>query len=125
MITTKTDPEPAKRRPSSITFKDTFDMLKKTPLDPSQKLKGVYFLTPKEQLAADIMQKLKASRKSIRSQLHAGGSRDGTGTQLEVPDESTVTPTTLSEGTGPKSGVFDEEKVTSEAKADVTLDWGS
>nr|GEX59648.1 hypothetical protein [Tanacetum cinerariifolium] len=42
-----------------------------------------------------------------------------------VPDESTVTPTTLSKGTGTKPGVPDEEKVTSEAKADVTLDWGS
>nr|GEU96814.1 hypothetical protein [Tanacetum cinerariifolium] len=42
-----------------------------------------------------------------------------------VPDESTVTPTTLSKGTGTKPGVLDEEKVTSEAKANVTLDWGS
>ncbi|GJW09513.1 hypothetical protein Tco_1575340 [Tanacetum coccineum] len=89
-----------------------------------QKLKGVYTLTPKEQLAVDTMQELKAIRKSIRSHPHAGGSSEGTGTKPGVPDESIVTPT-LSEGTGTKPGVLDEEKVTSEAKADVTLDWGS
>nr|GFB53105.1 hypothetical protein [Tanacetum cinerariifolium] len=33
--------------------------------------------------------------------------------------------TTSSEETGTKPGVLDEEKVTSEAKADVILDWGS
>ncbi|GKC86302.1 hypothetical protein Tco_1142019, partial [Tanacetum coccineum] len=41
-----------------------------------------------------------------------------------VPDESTITPTTSSEGTGTKPGVLDEEKVTFVAKADVILDWG-
>ncbi|GJU89593.1 hypothetical protein Tco_1302016 [Tanacetum coccineum] len=80
---------------------------------------------PSEQLAADTMQALKASRKSTRSQLHAGGSSKGTGTKPKVPDESTNTPTTLSEGIGTNPGVPNEEKDTSTAKADVTLDWGS
>ncbi|GKA72453.1 hypothetical protein Tco_0778669 [Tanacetum coccineum] len=93
--------------------------------DPSQKLKGIQTLTHEEKLAADTMQALKASRKSIRSQLHARGSSKGTGTKLGVLDELTVTPTTSSEGTGTKLGVPDKENVTSEAKANVTLDWGS
>ncbi|GJV99897.1 hypothetical protein Tco_1555149 [Tanacetum coccineum] len=78
---------------------------------------------PSEKLTADTMQALKASRKSIRNQPHAGGSSEGTGIKPGVPDESTITPTTSSEGTGTKPGVLNEEKVTSEAKADVTLDW--
>ncbi|GJW11465.1 hypothetical protein Tco_1577292 [Tanacetum coccineum] len=64
--------------------------------DPSQKLKGVQMLTPEEQLAADTMKALKANRKSSIN--------EGTGTKLVVPVE---------------------EKVTSEAKADAILDWGS
>ncbi|GJW05879.1 retrovirus-related pol polyprotein from transposon TNT 1-94 [Tanacetum coccineum] len=42
-----------------------------------------------------------------------------------VPNESTIILTTSSEGTGTKPGVPDKEKVTSEANADVILDWGS
>ncbi|GKD70916.1 hypothetical protein Tco_1325006 [Tanacetum coccineum] len=71
------------------------------------------------------METLKASRKSIRSQSHAGGLCEGTGTKTGVPDESTVTPTTSSEGTGTKPGVLDEETVMSDAKSDVILDWDS
>ncbi|GJR49562.1 hypothetical protein Tco_1400083 [Tanacetum coccineum] len=59
---------------------------------------------PSEQLVADMMEALKASRKSIRSLLHAGGSSKGTGSKLGVPNESTVTPTTSSEGTGDDDG---------------------
>ncbi|GJW43475.1 hypothetical protein Tco_0072274 [Tanacetum coccineum] len=106
----------------------TSSVLKKTSPDPSQKLNGVHTLTPEEQLTVDTIQPLKASIKSIRSQPHAGGSSEGTGTKPGVKivlDESTITPTTSSEGTGTKLGVPNEEKVTSEAKADVTLDWGS
>ncbi|GJX24395.1 hypothetical protein Tco_0228840 [Tanacetum coccineum] len=58
---------PARRRPLGILFRDTSDVSKKTSPDPSQKLKGVDTLTPKEQLAIDIMQALKASRKSIKT----------------------------------------------------------
>ncbi|GKC22707.1 hypothetical protein Tco_1024857, partial [Tanacetum coccineum] len=85
-------------------------------------------------------------RKSSRSQSHARGSSEGTGiipgvpdeptviftTSSEgtgiipgVPDEPTVIFTTSSEGTGITPGVPDEVKVTSEAKADSTIDWGS
>ncbi|GKA76368.1 hypothetical protein Tco_0782829, partial [Tanacetum coccineum] len=93
--------------------------------DPSQKLKGIQTLTPEEKLAANTMKALKASRKLIRSQPHAVGSSEGTGTKLWVPNASTITPTTSSEGTSTKPGVPDEEKVSSKAKADVTLDCGS
>ncbi|GJX61497.1 hypothetical protein Tco_0294397 [Tanacetum coccineum] len=99
-IVTESEPEPARRRPSGIAFRDTFGVSKKMSPDLSQKLKGVQTLTPKEQVDADTMQALKASRKSSKSQPHARGSSEGTG----VPDK---------------------EKVTSEAIADVILDWGS
>ncbi|GJZ89104.1 retrovirus-related pol polyprotein from transposon TNT 1-94 [Tanacetum coccineum] len=49
----------------------------------------------------------------------------GISTKSSIPDESTVTPITSSEGTGTKPWVPDDEKVTSKAKADVILDWGS
>ncbi|GKA10291.1 hypothetical protein Tco_0689724 [Tanacetum coccineum] len=86
----KSDPEPARGRPSSIAFRDTSSMSKKISPNSSQKLKGIQILTIEEQLAADTMQALKASRKSSRSQRHAGGSSKGTGAKPEVHDESTV-----------------------------------
>ncbi|GJS82180.1 hypothetical protein Tco_0748721 [Tanacetum coccineum] len=67
--------------------------------EAARQLKGVLTLIPEEQLVADTMEALKASKKSIRSQSHAGGSSEGTNTKLGVLDESTVTPTSSSEGT--------------------------
>ncbi|GJV64698.1 hypothetical protein Tco_1475526 [Tanacetum coccineum] len=51
-----------------------------------------------------------ASKKSIRSQPHAGGSSEGTGTKPGVPDESTITFTTSSEGTDQKSKYSKEDQ---------------
>ncbi|GJU30767.1 hypothetical protein Tco_1174356 [Tanacetum coccineum] len=86
---------------------------------------GIQTLTVEEQLAADTIQALKASRKSSKIQPHVGGSSEGTGASPGVPDESTVILTTSSEGTGTKPGVPDEVKGASKAKAEYTLDWGS
>ncbi|GJW87350.1 hypothetical protein Tco_0162690 [Tanacetum coccineum] len=113
-IVTEYDPEPARRRPSGIAFKDTSSMSKKMSPDLSLKLKGVQTLTPKEKLVADTMQALYASKKSSRSQPHAGGSSEGTSTKPGVPNESTIILTTSSEGTGAKLGVPYEEKVYSD-----------
>ncbi|GJZ87021.1 hypothetical protein Tco_0658631 [Tanacetum coccineum] len=96
-IMTETDPDPARRRPSGIAFRDTSSVSKKMYLDPSQKLKDVQTLTLEEQLVADMMQALKASRKSTRIQPHAGGSSKGTCTKPGVSDESTVILKTSSE----------------------------
>ncbi|GJR91408.1 hypothetical protein Tco_0215419 [Tanacetum coccineum] len=71
----------------------------KKSVDHSQKLKGIQKLTAKEQLAADTMQALKASNKISRSWSHTGGSGEGVGVTLEVPDESTNIFITSSEGT--------------------------
>ncbi|GKA96836.1 retrovirus-related pol polyprotein from transposon TNT 1-94 [Tanacetum coccineum] len=84
-------------------------MSKKMYLDPSKKLKGVQTLTHEEQLAVDIMQALKESKKISRRQPNTGGSSEGTGTKPGVPDESTVTPITSSEGTGTKPGEDDDD----------------
>ncbi|GJR87289.1 putative ribonuclease H-like domain-containing protein [Tanacetum coccineum] len=73
-IMTESVPEPARRR--------------------HRKLKGVQTLTPEEQLAADTMQALKASKKSSISRSLIGGSGEGTGVSPRVPDESTVNPAT-------------------------------
>ncbi|GJW71396.1 hypothetical protein Tco_0128313 [Tanacetum coccineum] len=78
--------------------KDTSDVSKKMSPNPSQKLKGVQTL--EEQVVIDTMQTLKASRKSSRSKSLIGGSSEGTGVSPGVPNESTVIPATLSEGTG-------------------------
>ncbi|GJX79300.1 hypothetical protein Tco_0327449 [Tanacetum coccineum] len=66
--------------------------------DPSQKLKGVLTLTPKEKLATDTMKALKESKKTNRRQPGTEGSTEGTGSIPEVPDESTIVPATSSEG---------------------------
>nr|GEX37223.1 hypothetical protein [Tanacetum cinerariifolium] len=105
-IVTESEPEPARRRPSGIAFRDTPGVSNKLSPDRSQKLKGVKTLTPKEQLDANIMKALKAIKNSSRSQPHIRGSSKGT-------------------GTGTKLGVPDEENVTSKVKVNVTLDWGS
>ncbi|GJY04222.1 hypothetical protein Tco_0370162 [Tanacetum coccineum] len=100
-IVTELIPEPARKRPSGISFKNTSSVSRKISSDPSQKLNGVQTLTPEEQIATDMMKALKE----------------------RVPDESTIILATSSEGTGTKPGVPDEENVTSEANA--ILEWGS
>ncbi|GJR28164.1 hypothetical protein Tco_1104396 [Tanacetum coccineum] len=77
--------------------------------DSSKKLKGIQTLTPAEQEAADIMKALKESKKMSKRQPGTGGSNEGTGNILGVPDESTVISRASSEGTGSKPGVPDEE----------------
>nr|GEU61335.1 hypothetical protein [Tanacetum cinerariifolium] len=77
---------------------------------------------PSEQLVADMIQALKASRKSTRSWPHAGGSSEGTGTKPRVLDESTIILKTLSEDTGAKPEVLDEEKYTFVAKEEEKKD---
>ncbi|GJV87979.1 MAK10-like protein [Tanacetum coccineum] len=122
-IVAESVPEPARRRPSGISFRDTPRVSKKVSFDPSQKLKGVQSLTPEEQEDADTMQALKESRKTSKRQPGTRGLSEGTGRIPGIPDESTVISTTSSEGTGTKPGVPDEEKVTSEAN--FILKWGS
>ncbi|GJZ08920.1 hypothetical protein Tco_0543203 [Tanacetum coccineum] len=78
--------------------------------------------TPKQE-AADVMQALKESKKTSNRQPGIGGSSEGTGRILRVPDESIVVSATSSEGTGTKPEVPDEEKVSTEEK--VILEWGS
>ncbi|GJZ50645.1 hypothetical protein Tco_0604835 [Tanacetum coccineum] len=111
----ESDPEPAnrptgRRRPSGITFRDTSNVPKKKSGDHSQKLKGIEMMTEEEQLAVDTMQAIKASKQTLRSQPHAGGSSKGTGITPRVSDESTVIFTTSSEGTGTVPGVPNEAK---------------
>ncbi|GKB63278.1 hypothetical protein Tco_0919464 [Tanacetum coccineum] len=81
--------------------------------------KGIQTLTPTEQEAADIMKALKESKKMSKRQPGTGGSNEGTGNILGVPDESTVISRASSEGTGSKPGVPDEEKLILEWEADV------
>ncbi|GJX84191.1 hypothetical protein Tco_0334965 [Tanacetum coccineum] len=81
------------------------------PSHSSKKLKGIQTLTPAEQEAADIMKALKESKKMSKRQPGTGGSNEGTGNILGVPDESTVISRASSEGTGSKPGVPDEEKL--------------
>ncbi|GJV18584.1 retrovirus-related pol polyprotein from transposon TNT 1-94 [Tanacetum coccineum] len=116
-IVTESDLEPARRRPSGIAFRDTSGVSKKTSHDPSQKLKGVQTLTLEEQIVAETMQALKASRKSSKSQPHVGGSSEGTCNKLGIPDKSTVTPKTSSEGTE------EESEYTEEDNDDENIEW--
>ncbi|GJY90311.1 hypothetical protein Tco_0505507 [Tanacetum coccineum] len=99
--------------PNNIQIIDTnsFIVLKKRSSDSSKKLKGIQTLTPAEQEAADIMKALKESKKMSKRQPGTGGSNEGTGNILGVPDESTIISRASSEGTGSKPGVPDEEKL--------------
>ncbi|GJR23043.1 hypothetical protein Tco_0971570 [Tanacetum coccineum] len=99
--------------PNNIQITDTnsFIVSKKRSSDSSKKLKGIQTLTPAEQEAADIMKALKESKKISKRQPGTGGSNEGTGNILGVPDESTVISRASSEGTGSKPGVPDEEKL--------------
>ncbi|GJZ63140.1 retrovirus-related pol polyprotein from transposon TNT 1-94 [Tanacetum coccineum] len=114
-----------RRRSFGIAFKDTSTVSKKKSPDQSQKLKGIQTLIAEEQLAVDMMQALKASKKISRSRSHTRGLGQGAGVSPKVPDESTSIFTTSSEGTGTVPGVPDEVKGASEAKVDSAIDWGS
>ncbi|GKE46873.1 hypothetical protein Tco_1478131, partial [Tanacetum coccineum] len=62
-------------------------------------------------IAADIMKALKESKKISKRQPRTGGSNEGTGNILGVPDESIVISRASSEGTGSKPGVPNKEKL--------------
>ncbi|GKB06194.1 hypothetical protein Tco_0834427 [Tanacetum coccineum] len=100
--------------PNNIQITDTnsFIVSKKRSSNSSKKPKGIQTITPAEQEAADIMKALKKSKKMSKRQPGTGGSNEGTGNILGVPDESTVISRASSEGTGSKPGVHDEEKLT-------------
>ncbi|GKF69943.1 hypothetical protein Tco_0203000, partial [Tanacetum coccineum] len=55
-----------RRRPFGIAFRDTLSVSKKKSPDQSQKLKGIDVMTKEEQLAADTMQAIKASKRTLR-----------------------------------------------------------
>nr|GEY03575.1 reverse transcriptase [Tanacetum cinerariifolium] len=79
-LVTESNPELARRstisRPSGIALRDTTSVSKKTSPDQSQKLKGIQTMTTEEQLVADTIQALKASKKLSRSQPHAEGLKE-------------------------------------------------
>nr|GEV26852.1 putative reverse transcriptase domain-containing protein [Tanacetum cinerariifolium] len=94
-------------------------------LDQSQKLKGNQMMTKEEQLAADTMQAIKATRKVTRIQPHTRDSSEGAGIIAEVPDELTGRFTALNKGSGITLGVFSEVKDSSATKANAAIDWHS
>nr|GEV96805.1 retrovirus-related Pol polyprotein from transposon TNT 1-94 [Tanacetum cinerariifolium] len=110
------------RSTRGVVIQDTSSAPKIKPAASKLKLKGVPSLTLEEQEAADIMQALKESKKTNRRQSGTGGSSEGIGRILEVPDESTVIFATSSEGTGTKPGVLDEKKEDDEKKNDTDDD---
>ncbi|GKC18534.1 hypothetical protein Tco_1020684 [Tanacetum coccineum] len=73
--------------------------------------RGLMIRLRRQSEAADIMKALKESKKMSKRQPGTGGSNEGTGNILGVPDESTVISRASSEGTGSKPGVPDEEKL--------------
>ncbi|GJU31688.1 hypothetical protein Tco_1175277 [Tanacetum coccineum] len=121
-VVSESELEPTQRRQSGFTFRDSFIVSKKRSSDSSKKLKGIQTLTPAEQEAADIMKALKESKKMSKRQPGTGGSNEGTGNILGVPDESTVISRASSEGTGSKPGVPDEEKLIPLVEADVVVE---
>ncbi|GJS31641.1 hypothetical protein Tco_0492261 [Tanacetum coccineum] len=132
-VSKESDPEPARKRTSSrrvikkkvsIAAEDniisepdvalelgkSMSLTEASEEEAARQLKGVQILTPEEQLAANTVQALKASRKSLRSRPHAGRSSEGTGTKPGVLDESKIILRPSSEGNGAKPGVPDEDE---------------
>ncbi|GJX09254.1 hypothetical protein Tco_0199113 [Tanacetum coccineum] len=77
------------------------------------------FPEPENNWANTYATTYKESKKMSKRQPGTGGSNEGTGNILGVPDESTVVSRASSEGTGSKPGVPDEEKLILEWEADV------
>ncbi|GJX58520.1 hypothetical protein Tco_0289910 [Tanacetum coccineum] len=116
-------PESAKKKSGgrslkSIVIQDIQSAPKSKPANLKANLKGAPSLTPAKQEATNIMQALKESKKTSSRQPGTGGLNEGTGTILGVPNESTVVFATLSERTGTKPGVLDEDKDITEEKDD-------
>ncbi|GKC51301.1 hypothetical protein Tco_1074046 [Tanacetum coccineum] len=111
-IVTESVPKPARRRPSGIAFRDTFSVTKKVSPYPSEKIKGVQTLTPKEQLAADTIQALK--------EIIPATSSEETGTQPGVPDEEKVT---TEANVVLDWGSKEESEYTEEDIDDETIEW--
>ncbi|GKE01409.1 hypothetical protein Tco_1389392, partial [Tanacetum coccineum] len=113
-IVTESVPKSTKKKSGgkstrSVIIQDAPSAPKSKPATSKTKLKGAPSLTPEEQEAANIMQALKESKKTIIRQPGTRGSNEGTGSKPGVPYESTVVSATSSEGTGIKPGVPDEE----------------
>ncbi|GJW51429.1 hypothetical protein Tco_0092780 [Tanacetum coccineum] len=87
-------------------------MSKKRSSNSSKKLKGIQTLTPAEQEAADIMKALKESKKMSKRQPGTGGSNEGTGNILGVPDESTCEADMVSEHFDRDDNVGDDNEET-------------
>nr|GEX72407.1 hypothetical protein [Tanacetum cinerariifolium] len=102
------------KRTKSVVIHDTPSVPKPKPATSKLKLKGVQSLTPEEQESIDTMQALKESMKTSRRQPDTRGSSEGTSRIPGVLDEYIIVSASSSKGTGTKSGVPDEEKVTSE-----------
>nr|GEU43365.1 hypothetical protein [Tanacetum cinerariifolium] len=109
----ESDPEPARKEllAEECCRRGSSKRVKEDVFNPSQKLKGIQTLTPKEQIATEMMKALKESKKTNRRQPGTGGSSEGTGVSPGVPNESTVVPATSNEGTDTKPGVPNKEKV--------------
>nr|GEV92466.1 hypothetical protein [Tanacetum cinerariifolium] len=114
-IVTEPIPEPVRRRPSGIAFRDTSSVSKKMSFDPYQKLKGVQTLIPKEQIDADTRKALKQSKKTNRRQPVTEDPSEGTGISPGVPNEFTVILTT--------SRSKQESGYTEEEDDDETIEW--
>ncbi|GJS15607.1 hypothetical protein Tco_0410079 [Tanacetum coccineum] len=104
-IVTEFVPEPTKKKTGSrntrsVIIQDTQSAPKSKLVASNLKLKGIPSLTPEEQLAADIMQALKESKKPNKRQPGTRGSGEGIIFIPGVPNESTVVFATSSEGIG-------------------------
>ncbi|GJQ99177.1 hypothetical protein Tco_0522162 [Tanacetum coccineum] len=79
-------------------------------------------IVPKPDLALELGKSIsltEAEEEAVAREPGTGGSNEGTGNILGVPDESTIVSRASSEGTGSKLGVPDEEKLILEWEADV------
>ncbi|GJY97257.1 retrovirus-related pol polyprotein from transposon TNT 1-94 [Tanacetum coccineum] len=106
------------RSSRGVTIQDTPSAPNPKPVTSKPNLKGTQSLTPAKKEAADTMQALKESKKTSKRQLGTGGSSEGSGTILGVPDESIVISATSSEGIEHESKYSEEDKLDDEDKDD-------
>ncbi|GKD69447.1 hypothetical protein Tco_1323537, partial [Tanacetum coccineum] len=99
---------------TGVVIQDTPSAPKTKPVASKLKLKGVQYLTPEEQEAAEIMQALKESKKTSRRQPNTRGSIEVTGRIPGVFDEFTVVSATSSEGTKNESEHSEDSQLNSD-----------
>ncbi|GKE10002.1 hypothetical protein Tco_1413553 [Tanacetum coccineum] len=113
-----------KRRKTSVTIRNTLAVTKKKTPIQTQKLEGIEMLSEATFLEEAQMKKaIKLSKRETSFHHQKGGSSEGAGSKLEVPDESKAKRKDTNEGDGSKPEVPDVSKAMSSDQESENESW--